>query len=131
MQIDISFPGGQRVNAQIGPHLIATDQSAQSGGAASAPEPYLLFLASLGTCAGFYVLKFCQSRSLPTEGLRLTQQMAFDPMNHQLAEVRLDIHLPGGFPEKYREAVVRAADQCAVKRVLADPPEIIVEAHLD
>src|SRR5512140_2369253 len=70
MQIEISFPGGKRVDAQFGPHLIRTDQSAEAGGEGSAPEPYSLFLASLGTCAGIFVLSFCQKRGLATEGLR-------------------------------------------------------------
>lgn len=126
MQIGITFPGGKRVHASTGDFTIATDQSVSSGGEGSAPEPYVLFLASLGTCAGIYVLGFCQSRGLPTEGLKLTQKMEWDPATHKLAQVRLDIHLPEGFPEKYKEAVIRAADQCAVKRTLADPPEFII-----
>jgi putative redox protein len=126
MQIDITFPGGKRVNASTGSHTIATDQSVSSGGEGSAPEPYMLFLASMGTCAGIYVLGFCQGRGLPTEGLKLTQKMEWDPATHRLTQVRLDIHLPEGFPEKYKEAVIRAADQCAVKRAMADPPEFSI-----
>jgi ribosomal protein S12 methylthiotransferase accessory factor len=127
MEIDISFPGGKRVDAQFGPHLIRTDQSADAGGEGSAPEPYLLFLASLGTCAGIFVLSFCQKRGLSTEGLKLSQSMEWDPVSHKLQLVRLALHLPPGFPEKYREAVIRAADQCAVKRVLMDPPQFVIE----
>ena len=33
-------------------------------------------------------------------------------------EVRLDIELPANFPEQYRAAVIRAAEQCAVKKHL-------------
>jgi putative redox protein len=123
MQFDITFPGGKRVDAQLDGHLIRTDQSVRAGGEGTAPEPYLLFLASMGTCAGIYVLGFCQSRGLPTEGLKLTQSMDWNPVTHNLERVRFGIHLPSGFPEKYREAVIRAADQCAVKRTFASPPE--------
>lgn len=126
MQIDITFPGGKRVNASTGSFTLATDQSVSSGGEGSAPEPYTLFLASLGTCAGIYVLGFCQGRGLPTEGLKLTQEMEWDAATHRLTQVRLDIHLPPGFPEKYKEAVIRAADQCAVKRTITNPPEFII-----
>jgi putative redox protein len=123
MQIDITFPGGKRVDAAFGPHLIKTDQTPDAGGEGSAPSPYLLFLASLGTCAGIFVLGFCQSRGLPTEGLKLTQSVGWNPVTHQLDLVRIQIHLPAGFPEKYKDAVIRAADQCAVKRTFAAPPE--------
>jgi ribosomal protein S12 methylthiotransferase accessory factor len=97
-----------------------------SGGDGTAPEPYMLFLASMGTCAGIYVLGFCQSLGLPTEGLKLTQKMEWDTVTHKLTQVRMDIHLPAGFPEKYKEAVIRAADQCAVKKTIEDPPEFLV-----
>ena len=120
MEFDITFPGGKRVDAQINGWSIATDQAPRSGGEGSAPEPYMLFLASLGTCAGIYVLGFCQSRELPTDGLRITQHLEWE--GHKLSKVRFDIHLPEGFPEKYRDAVVRAAEMCAVKRALEDPP---------
>lgn len=126
MQLEITFPGGARVDASAGAITLPTDQSVESGGQGSAPEPYLLFLASLGTCAGIYVLRFCQSRGLSTAGLGLTQTMEWNEVTHKLAQVRLDIHLPSGFPEKYKEAVIRAADQCAVKKTIQDPPEFLV-----
>ena len=126
MQMNITFPGGKRVDARAGSVTIASDQSAESGGEGSAPEPYMLFLASLGTCAGIYVLRFCQSRRLSTDGLALTQTMEWDEAVHKLSRVRLDIHLPPGFPDKYRDAVIRAADQCAVKRTILEPPEFSI-----
>ena len=128
MEMEISFPGGKRVDARAGSLVIGTDQSVQAGGGGTAPEPYMLFLASMGTCAGIYVLGFCQSRGLPTEGLRLTQKMDWNPVSHKLESVDLTVHLPKGFPEKYRDAVVRAAEQCAVKRAIQDPPSFVVRA---
>jgi len=126
MDMEITFPGGKRVDASAGTVQIKTDQSVSSGGDGSAPEPYMLFLASMGTCAGIYVLGFCQSRGLPTEGLKLTQKMEWDTVTHKLTQVQMNIHLPPGFPEKYKEAVIRAADQCAVKKTIQDPPEFLV-----
>ena len=126
MDMEITFPAGKRVDASAGTVQIKTDQSVSSGGEGTAPEPYMLFLASLGTCAGIYVLGFCQSRGLPTEGLKLTQKMEWDTVTHKLTQVQMDIHLPPGFPEKYKEAVIRAADQCAVKKTIQDPPEFLV-----
>ena len=128
MEIKIGFPGGLKVDASIGKHTVTTDQPDSDGGTGSAPSPFVLFLASLGTCAGFYVLRFCQQRGIPTDGLYLTQKMELDPSTHSIMKVSIVVHLPPGFPEKYREAVIRAADQCAVKRTIAYPPEIEVVA---
>lgn len=126
MEMWIDFPGGARVDAHFGPFTVMTDQPPQGGGEGSAPTPFALFLASLGTCAGIYVLGFCRQRGLPTEGIRLRQRMSHNPETGKLDRVDLEIQLPAGFPEKYQEALIRAASQCAVKKQLEHPPVIEV-----
>ena len=126
MDMTITFPGGARVDAEFGPYTIPTDQPPQGGGEGSAPAPFTLFLASIGMCAGIYVLGFCKQRGLPTDGIRLTEQMEFDE-KHVLQKVSLRIHVPPSFPEKYREPVRRAAESCSVKKAIFDPPELVVE----
>lgn len=117
MDLKVKFPGGLAVNAEYGPFEIATNQDG------TAPPPFALFLASIGTCAGIYVLGFCQQRGLPTDGLEINQNMETDPMTRMIKKVTLDIHLPAGFPEKYKSAVIRSADQCAVKKHMLEAPE--------
>jgi ribosomal protein S12 methylthiotransferase accessory factor len=126
MELIIDFPGGARVDAHFGPYTVMTDQPPQGGGEGSAPTPFALFLASLGTCAGIYVLGFCRQRDLPTEGIRLVQRMTFNPATGMLDKVQIDIQLPEGFPEKYHEAVIRSASQCTVKKHFENPPVIEV-----
>lgn len=128
MEMIVSFPGGARVDAQFGPHTIRTDQPARAGGDDSAPAPFALFLASIGTCAGIYVLGFCQRRGLATEGIEIGQTVEADPATGMVSRIGLDIRVPPGFPEKYHEALVRAASQCAVKKHLEAPPRIDVQA---
>jgi putative redox protein len=122
MELIIDFPGGARVDAHVGPYTVHTDQPPHSGGAGSAPTPFATFLASVGTCAGIYVLGFCQRRGIPTDGLRLIQHVETEPTTGMVRTIRLDIELPDGFPERYREAVIRAAEQCAVKKHFEHPP---------
>ena len=128
MDIRVSFPGGVRVDAELGQNgtMIRTDQSKLSGGEGSAPEPYQLFLASIGTCAGLYVLRFCQSRDLPADGIELVQRQEYDESGKRLTKVSLTIEVPDGFPAKYRRALIRAAGLCSVKKAIADPPEFEV-----
>jgi putative redox protein len=117
MDLTVKFPGGLQVDAEYGPFLIQTNQDG------TAPPPFALFLASIGTCAGIYVLGFCQQRGISTEGLEITQRMDVDPQTRMINKVNLDIHLPSGFPQKYTEAIIRAADQCAVKKHMLQVPE--------
>ncbi len=127
LEMTIGFPGGKRVDATLGDVVVKTDQSKSGGGDGSAPEPFMHFLASIGTCAGIYVLGFCQSRGIPTEGIQLKQRMHWDPATRKLSRIDLDIEVPPTFPAKYHAALVRAADQCAVKKVLMDPPSFAIE----
>jgi len=126
LEARITFPGGQRVDAEIEDRVIQTDQPASEGGSGSAPEPFALFAASLGTCAGLYVLRFCQVRRLPTLGLALRQRLRFE--DGTLTAVELEVELPEGFPEKYQEALVRAAEGCKVKRAIEARPRFVVRA---
>ena len=133
MEIKITFPGGKKVNAEMGGMVIPTDQSIEDGGEGTAPSPLSYFLASLGTCAGIYVLSFCQQREIVTEGLELTQRMEFvtdDAGKKRLSRLTIDILLPHGFPEKYRNAIVKAAELCTVKKVIMDPPEFVITANM-
>ena len=122
MEMVIDFPGGARVDAHFGGFTVPTDQPPAGGGEGSAPTPFLTFLSTIGTCAGIYVLGFCRQRGLPTDGLHIVQTTEPDPATGLVGRVRLEIHVPEGFPEKYREALVRAAEQCAVKKHLERPP---------
>lgn len=127
MNLEITFPGGKRVDAHDGRFTIKTDQSVNGGGEGSAPEPYTLFLASLGTCAGIYVLGFCQNRDIPTKGIKLVQKHEIDPVQGKIGRIKIEIQVPDDFPTKYHEALERVASMCAVKRTIQDPPDIITE----
>jgi len=126
--MEISFPGGVQVNAHYKGFEIATDQPEKNGGQNTEPAPFDLFLAALGTCAGFYALRFCQQRQLATDGMQLRLDSSRDPESKRLDRVEITLQLPEGFPDKYRSAILRATDQCAVKKALLDPPEIKVVA---
>jgi ribosomal protein S12 methylthiotransferase accessory factor len=126
MEILIDFPGGARVDAHVGDFTIQTDQPAAGGGGDSAPTPFTVFLSSIGTCAGIYVLGFCRQRGLPTEGIRLIQRVDRNRATGMVEKIDLEIQVPPEFPQKYYDALVRAADQCAVKKHLENPPKIDV-----
>ena len=122
--MEIRFPGGMQVDALHEGFRIRTDQPVAQGGSGSAPSPFDLFLVSIGTCAGFYALRFCQERSLDVDGLALS--VTPEREGKRVACVRIAVRLPLSFPDKYREAILRAVDQCSVKRHLAEPPRIEV-----
>lgn len=122
MSIKITFPGNKKVRAEIGGFIIDTDQRTVDGGNSSAPAPFELFLASIGTCAGAYIVGFCHSRGLSTEGIEIEQKLVYDPIQQKIGKIVLDIKVPESFPEKYHSALIRAAEMCAVKKTIENPP---------
>jgi ribosomal protein S12 methylthiotransferase accessory factor len=129
MEMVIDFPGGARVDAHFGPYTVQTDQPPAGGGEGSAPTPFAVFLSSIGTCAGIYVLGFCRQRGLPTEGIRIIQRMYSDPYSGMVGKVELEIQVPPSFPEKYRDSLTRAAELCAVKKHFEQPPSFHVHTE--
>lgn len=122
MEILIDFPGGARVDAHFGSYSVKTDQPPTGGGKGSAPTPFAIFLSSMGTCAGIYILGFCNQRGLPTDGIRIIQRMQKNPMTGMIGKIEMEIQVPPSFPEKYRPSLVRSAELCAVKKLIENPP---------
>lgn len=125
----ILFDGNKKVSAEFNGQLISTDQPLQAGGEGTAPAPFTLFLASIGTCAGIYIKSFCDQRKISTDGISLTQKMNYNYKTRLIDKIQLKVELPDHFPEKYRKAIVNAANLCAVKEHLKNPPSIEVITH--
>lgn len=126
MEMLIDFPGGSRVDAHFGDFIVNTDQPPE----ASAPTPFALFLSSIGTCAGIYVLGFCRQRNLPSEGIRIIERVHSNPYNGMVEKIDLEIEVPPTFPEKYRDSLIRSAELCAVKKHLEKPPRFEITTRV-
>jgi putative redox protein len=124
MEMDICFPEGQKVNANFDDFEIKTDQSVYSGGTGEAPDPFSLFLSSIGTCTGIYVLRFCQKRNIPTDSLKLVLKTKENEKTGLVEKIDITIHAGEEFPEKYKNAVLKVASLCSVKKHLENPPSI-------
>jgi len=122
MEMVVDFPGGDRVDAHFGPFTVETDQTNEKGEPGTAPMPFDLFLASIATCAGIYVLHFCRQRNLPTAGLKIIQRSHRNRQTGMVESIDLEIQIPDGIPEKYLPALIRSAELCAVKKHLEKPP---------
>lgn len=129
--MEISFEGGKIVTALVHGHKVTTDQPVSNGGKGTAPSPFDLYLASIGTCAGVYVKSFCDNRQIPTDNIRLIQRTEFSKETGLPISITIDIQLPDDFPEKYKDSVIAVAELCKVKKSIANPPvfNIISSEH--
>ena len=130
MDMEITFPCGKKVDAFFKGFTIKTDQPVYGGGENSAPAPFDYFLASIGTCAGIYVVGFCQKRNIPTDNIKIIQRMLPDETGKGIGTIEIEIQVPPDFPEQYKEAVIRSAELCAVKKYMHKPPKFEINTKV-
>ncbi len=124
--MEVTFDGGRVITAHLNGHSIKTDQPLKLGGKNSAPSPFELFLASIGTCAGIYVKFFCDQRNISSNKIKIIQTMEYDEQSSLPTNIKMDIQLPTDFPDKYKDALINAAELCKVKKTIASPPKFEV-----
>jgi len=122
MDINVDFPGGLKVDAHFNGFNLCSDQPLEVGGENSAPSPYLIFLASIGCCAGYYILSFCKKHEINTKGIHIIEHVKINENSHLAEVIQIEIQVPQDFPTKYNDALLRIADQCKVKQSIVTPP---------
>ena len=126
----VFFSGGMKVDAQYKGFLIKTDQPLYAGGEGTAPAPFDLFLASIATCAGLYVLAFCRERAIPIDKASVLMRTEKNPKTKMIERIFIGIELPSKFPEKYKKAIERAVNLCSVKAHIMKPPAFEIKAEI-
>jgi putative redox protein len=124
MTMKIRFAGNKVVHAETKGFTIITDVPSTPGGEITAPSPVDLLLASLGTCTSYYVLHFCEQHELSLDEVSLSLDVDRDEESKRITRIRMSIDVPSSFPDKYKDAVLKLASQCTVKKYLQDCPTI-------
>lgn len=129
--MEITFDGGKVITAHTHGHIIRTDQPLDNGGGNTAPAPFDIFLASIGTCAGIYVKSFCDNRGINADNIKIIQSHQWDEKTGLPVNIKLDIKLPADFPEKYKDSLIHVAELCKVKKCIANPPKFEIITSQD
>lgn len=126
MEINVSFLGKQKINANFDGFNVVADQPVKNGGDNSGPSPFDYFLASTALCAGYFVKAYCDARKLPTDGIKISQVNIKDTENKYKHTFDIKIHLPEGFSDKDKEGILRSVEGCSVKKAIQQIPEFKV-----
>ena len=114
----VSFPGNKKIDVEFKNFKVNTDQSIKNGGDESAPDPFSIFIASLGACAGFYANTFCDIRKLSTEHMELFVKVGLKKKQKLMDQVDIILNVDEDFPKKYVDPIIKAMNSCAVKNQL-------------
>ncbi|WP_277372144.1 OsmC domain/YcaO domain-containing protein [Pseudomonas sp. AA-38] len=127
MEIKVNFLDNLRLEAKFDDFTVVADQPIRYKGDGSAPGPFDYFLASSALCAAYFVKLYCQTRDIPTEHIRLSQNNIVDPENRYAQIFKIQVELPADISEKDRLGILRSIDRCTVKKVVQQGPEFIIE----
>lgn len=129
MEMEISFPKNQQVKVSWENYEITTDQLVKYGGDGEFPEPYKLFLASVASCGGYYLLKFCEARNIDHQKIKMKMVYSWKDKEKESPLFEIKIKVPEDFDEKYIIPLQKAVEQCAVKRAINSNPifQIFIE----
>ncbi len=116
MDIEIRIKDGFLVEAKTRKHQIQSDQGLESGGEDLYPNPFEYFLSSIGLCAAHYINSFCKQRDIDSKDIKLKQKVSRD--EEQKLNISFSLSLPPSFPEKYKDALMKAAGSCTVKKAI-------------
>ncbi|MFZ6682031.1 OsmC domain/YcaO domain-containing protein [Undibacterium sp. Tian12W] len=127
MEIKVNFLDKLRLEAKFDDFTVVADQPIRYKGDGSAPGPFDYFLASSALCAAYFVKLYCNTRNIPTENIRLSQNNIVDPENRYAQIFKIQVELPADISAKDREGILRSIDRCTVKKVVQAGPEFVIE----
>ncbi|NWB31834.1 OsmC domain/YcaO domain-containing protein [Pseudomonas gingeri] len=127
MEIKVNFLDNLRLEAKFDDFTVVADQPIRYKGDGSAPGPFDYFLASSALCAAYFVKLYCQTRNIPTENIRLSQNNIVDPENRYNQIFKIQVELPADISAKDRQGILRSIDRCTVKKVVQTGPEFVIE----
>ncbi|MFZ6757410.1 OsmC domain/YcaO domain-containing protein [Undibacterium sp. Ji50W] len=127
MEIKVNFLDKLRLEAKFDDFTVVADQPIRYKGDGSAPGPFDYFLASSALCAAYFVKLYCNTRNIPTENIRLSQNNIVDPENRYAQIFKIQVELPADISARDREGILRSIDRCTVKKVVQAVPEFVIE----
>jgi len=127
MEIKVNFLDNLRLEAKFDDFTVVADQPIRYKGDGSAPGPFDYFLASSALCAAYFVKLYCETRNIPTDNIRLSQNNIVDPENRYNQIFKIQVELPADISDKDRQGILRSIDRCTVKKVVQAGPEFVIE----
>ena len=127
MEIKVNFLDKLRLEAKFDDFTVIADQPIRYKGDGSAPGPFDYFLASSALCAAYFVKLYCETRNIPTDNIRLSQNNIVDPENRYKQVFKIQIELPEDISAADRQGILRSVERCTVKKVVQTGPEFVIE----
>ena len=125
-ELKIDYLGGIGFQAKARGHAMTIDLAKEKGGLDQGMNPPEVFIASLGSCIGVYVVRYCQNAGLNTEGLNIAMAWKLSDDKHKISEINIGISLPNAEVGKREKAIMEVARHCLIHNTILGQPRIQV-----
>jgi uncharacterized OsmC-like protein len=127
MEVSVEHLGDFQFEIKARQHTLVADQPAENGGYDEGMTPPELFLAALGSCAGFYVALYLRKHNLALEGTRI--RVHADKLKNpaRMDNFRIEVEVPDGLNGEQKSGVEESVHHCLIHNTLLHPPKIAIE----
>lgn len=122
--VDVNFKGGIGFQVQARQHVLTVDLAKEKGGQDEGMTPPEIFIASLGTCIGVYVARYCQNAKLDVEGMSIHLEWQLSDDKTRISVIDAVISLPKADVGRREKAVLEAAHHCLIHNTITNQPQI-------
>ncbi len=125
--MSISWVNGVQLEVKVRDHCLLVDQPVQEGGNDEGSTPVEMFVASLGTCIGYFAVRFCQRHKLPMAGLKVFMEWGYAEQPHRIGSMTARVGLPTRLDTAMRERLQKVLEGCTVHNSITHAPEISIQ----
>lgn len=124
MEMKIAYKGQKKFTITNRGHQILVDQLLEEDGTDKGMTPPELFIASLATCMGTYIIKHCNNIGINSSGMLLSVNWEKASNPARIGNIRVDINLPKMEAGDDKKAIIKVAELCLVHNTIQNPPKI-------
>lgn len=128
--MEISWIKGVQLAVKVRGHRILTDQPLEDGGTDEGMTPVEMLVASLGSCIGYFAVRFCQRHKIETAGLRVAMEWEYSEQPHRIGSMAAHVHLPVKLDSMMRDRLQKVLDGCTVHNSIQITPKIAVRLSM-
>ena len=126
---EVRYVSGKKFIARNRAHTVTIDLPEGFGGKDEGPTPPEIFMDSLASCVGVYVVGYCNRAGLNTEGLTISvdwkKELKEKP--YYIKKIDVKIALPNAEVGSRKEELLSIANSCLIHETLERKPQVNIE----
>jgi uncharacterized OsmC-like protein len=122
----LSWMGGVQFRVEVRNHHLVVDQPVEEDGQDQGVTPVEMFVASLGTCMGYFAARFFQRHKIHTDGFKISMEWDYAEQPHRVGDITAHLSFPVKLEPTMKARLQKVLEGCTVHQSLIHPPKVTV-----